>query len=396
MGYREWKRWVGGLPWSMRWFVFIVLLRPVIDSFYSAKEISPLASPLFIVGGLMPVLCLLGILFNPSHKSDFDRPMFFLFLLAILNSVMLFTKELPIFFIFQSLLKFTNIFILFYFAKRLVRSLRDLEGIFQTYLYSMIYVLIILLFELLIHPIRLTQRVEGTLRIQGTFGDIASYGLYLNMMLIILFYRMARYQTRKWKNLTIAAIMLIGVAQFRINHITTLVTSMIIIIYNLRARILRNPGLVVLIVAVIIFIVYERSDSLQQLVGRDVSALQNQDVNIEQFGHGRVGRIESMYDEWINLDFFSKTFGIALFSQDFNAGFLWGTHDDFIRMIMLTGIAGLIIYLWFLLLFIRRSIKSPPILSTLGISFFLFLFCYSLSLTPLLYYPVCNILAPVW
>ena len=49
------------MPWSLRWFIYLVLLRPLIDQLYYLKTVSPFLSPLYIVGVTTPFLCLFGI-----------------------------------------------------------------------------------------------------------------------------------------------------------------------------------------------------------------------------------------------------------------------------------------------------------------------------------------------
>src|SRR5690606_40353001 len=55
MSFGAWRRWVAELPWALRWFVVLVLVRPLLDTLYFLKEISPFLSPLYIVGVLTPV-----------------------------------------------------------------------------------------------------------------------------------------------------------------------------------------------------------------------------------------------------------------------------------------------------------------------------------------------------
>ncbi|HRZ78170.1 MAG TPA: hypothetical protein P5248_12420, partial [Bacteroidales bacterium] len=62
MKHREWKHWVRSKPWALRWFIYLVLLRPVIDNLYYLKHVSPFLSPLYIVGVLSPLLALSALL----------------------------------------------------------------------------------------------------------------------------------------------------------------------------------------------------------------------------------------------------------------------------------------------------------------------------------------------
>src|SRR5262245_10118257 len=88
MSFKEWRRWLKELPWSCKWFVLFILIRPVADNFYSLKEISPLYSPLYILGVLTPVFILLSFLSNRmprKHPSPADTPVALLCLIILLN-----------------------------------------------------------------------------------------------------------------------------------------------------------------------------------------------------------------------------------------------------------------------------------------------------------------------
>src|SRR5690606_37404668 len=74
MTFKEWKLWLSALPWPLRWFPILVLIRPIVDNFYFLKEVSPLLSPLYAVGILTPVLTIVGILhYKNSQTSAIDK-----------------------------------------------------------------------------------------------------------------------------------------------------------------------------------------------------------------------------------------------------------------------------------------------------------------------------------
>ena len=73
MKYKDWKIWISALPWHLKWFVVLVLIRPIVDNFYYLKNISPLLSPLYFVGIATPILCIVAItLYRKKDKSIFD------------------------------------------------------------------------------------------------------------------------------------------------------------------------------------------------------------------------------------------------------------------------------------------------------------------------------------
>src|SRR4249920_2644732 len=100
MNFKEWKKWLGELPWSCKWFVLFILIRPVTDNFYNLKEISPLYSPLYILGILTPVFILLSFLssrFPKKYSSPVDVPVRILILLILANGVILLAGDFTLF-----------------------------------------------------------------------------------------------------------------------------------------------------------------------------------------------------------------------------------------------------------------------------------------------------------
>ena len=73
MTFKDWKYWISALPWHLKWFAVLVLIRPIIDNFYYLKNISPLLSPLYLVGILTPILCISSIIsYRKKDVSVFD------------------------------------------------------------------------------------------------------------------------------------------------------------------------------------------------------------------------------------------------------------------------------------------------------------------------------------
>ena len=73
MEYKDWKLWIGSLPWHLKWFVILVLIRPIVDNFYYLKNISPVLSPLYFVGITTPILCVIALInYRKKDYSVFD------------------------------------------------------------------------------------------------------------------------------------------------------------------------------------------------------------------------------------------------------------------------------------------------------------------------------------
>src|SRR5437016_327172 len=88
MSFSEWKYWFRSLPWSLRWFPLLILIRPLVDNFYYLKNVSPVLSPLYIVGVLTPLLAIYGMaVIRRQQRSPVDvyfSVLTFLMLISVL------------------------------------------------------------------------------------------------------------------------------------------------------------------------------------------------------------------------------------------------------------------------------------------------------------------------
>ena len=178
MRFKDWKIWIKSKPWILKWFILLVLLRPIIDNLYFLKEISPFLSPLYIVGVLTPIIVVYVLAkFPKPKKSSFDKyfKIWSFFLLVGILFVIIFdplSKDS-----FEFLLKLSLPIYLYFFVRVFIQNKRDLEGVLTTFLYSGGFVAVLLLYELLFGAIRIVES-RGMERLQRSFGDVVSYGIY--------------------------------------------------------------------------------------------------------------------------------------------------------------------------------------------------------------------------
>jgi len=188
MTFKEWKNWIGDIHWSLRWFIFLILIRPIVDNFYYLKEISPFLSPLYIIGVLTPIMVMYSIFHVKSpNYSRLDSYFKFLALLGGFSCAALLVSDAFSLDSLDFLFKFMLPFILYFFCRRLIRSKRDLHGVFQTFSYSILFVLIIFTYELIFGPINI-QMSRGLERFQGSYADVMNYAIYTSCGLLIVFY----------------------------------------------------------------------------------------------------------------------------------------------------------------------------------------------------------------
>ena len=151
MNYKEWLAWYKSLPLSKRWFIILILARPITDNFYDLKEVSVLTSPLYIIGILTPILIIFSLTsstLKPSVKSNIDIPFWIWGILVALNCIWMYTINLSVVALGDAIKYLIPLF-LFAYCRRFVENKTDLLGICQTFLYASIFPFAMLMYEYL-------------------------------------------------------------------------------------------------------------------------------------------------------------------------------------------------------------------------------------------------------
>lgn len=403
MTYKEWKYWLTKMPWHLKWFAILVLIRPVVDNFYYLKNISPVLSPLYFVGIATPLLCLIAIIkYRKTDKSIFD----FLFgawaVIMLISQLFIFLFDPLSKTFLEYLLKLTMPIYLFYFLRLFIRSRKDLDGILQTFIYSSYFVITIFLFEIFVNPVKVLQ-TRGLERIQGSYGDIMNYAIYMSLGFLIMCYFYLRNKKigqtfKNNRNLIIATVLSIA-CLFKISHTASygvfIVILLIFILFNLKTN--KSSGIIFIgIIAAVVYLFGSSTieEKIAPLVQTDIAVYEGKKSN-ERLLHGRVGRWKMMMEEYSNFPVAAQLFGMPLILKESYSYVGTGSHNDFIRIIFYTGFLGLIVYIIILVNFILRLkyLNSEDYFLAIGI--FLILVMYSISTCPTLYAPMLYIIFAV-
>lgn len=401
MKWKEWKLWMGEQPWILRWFILLVLLRPVIDNFYFLKEISPLLSPLYIVGVLTPVLCLLAIFkYRVSPRSRLDQFFGYWSAMILLACFFLFLFEPFSLLAIEFVLKLSLPVYVYYFLRRLIRSERDLDGMLQTVLYAGVIVAGLLIYELITGPIR-QEESRGMARIQGNFGDVVSYGIYIALASIAAGYfyfrdKLHRNVSRK-PVVTVAIVGVISaIALFNMHHVASYTVFAAItglfLMYNFKVN--KSAGLVGLLVigvAVIYFGQNVFEDSIAPLIETDMEVYAGEQ-DTERLLHGRVGRWMFMLNLMSEQSILVQAFGYPLTFSYVYQFIGIGAHNDFVRLLFFTGAVGLLIYLVLLFQVYKSSRTLPDSQRFMLMGLLVTALLYSISTTPTMYAPFVYVL----
>lgn len=373
-----------------------MLFRPLADNLYFLKEISPLLSPPYIIGVLTPLVCIAALMrYKLPARTSADRA-FVWWSVLLLNAALFTVFYDPLSLLsLEFMLKLCMPVYLFFFLRILVRTRRDLHGVLNSFLYSAVFVAGLLLFEVLVNPISLEDS-RGLLRIQGSFGDVVSYGMYIIFTSIItVYYFFSRQDTVLPHKLTqlvviVAAISILGL--LNIHHTATYTNYILVFglffVFSLRTRFKSiGLGLLLFFGAGISFFGSEIiAEKITPLIETDFAVYRGE-KNTDQLLHGRMGRWRMMLSNFraepLHVQFFGYPVSLR-YSYSYTG---IGSHNDFLRVLFATGFVGLILYLRFLascLLRVKRFGKAQQFLTAASGTVLLF---YSVSITPTFYAP---------
>lgn len=410
MTFRSWKLWMKQLPFSLKWFVVLILLRPIIDVFYFLKEISPLFSPLYVVGILTPILVIFSFLSKkfPRKFSSFISDVNFgtWSVIVLFNLLLLIAIESG-FSLISDLLRYSLPIILYFYIRHFIRSKSDLIGLLQTFFYSAYFPAAILLYELLVAPINpeyLSEGRGGGARIQGAYADIMNYAIYAVGALIIQFYfflkrsRAGQIKFRdKIKLITVVIVSFVGLIAIKQSSSWGVVIMLLFffLLFNLNSA---KGFLIIVLLFPILFFGgrYTFKSKIEPLIEKEYKVIEGE-ADIDRSFNGRMSRWIRYFDIWAEMPVVSNFLGTAISAHPKVPIMIsGGMHNDFVRVLFLSGIIGLIFYLSFLFYLMTKIIymKAPEKFLVLAAGGTIFL--YSISTTPLLYPPLLYTILPIF
>jgi len=302
----------------------------------------------------------------------------------------------------ENTFKVTMPLFLFFFCRRFIRSKEDLHGVFVTFLYSAVFVIIILGYELIFNPISV-QVSRGLERIQGHFADVSNYAIYSTCGLLIAGYiffdKKNKWELKKRTIIFIATLAVSLLIITNIHHTASYVVVLALLFLFVLSNLGSNIGGGILIGGLIFLLIYlfgkdAIEDNFLKLVETDIKVYEGEKGN-EALLHGRVGRWQHILQVFSDTGIFSHWFGITSeFKEPYNY-ISKGAHNDFIRILMFSGYTGLIIYLILLFNIFKRSFFHNTPMKFLGLGTLAIIFLYSISTTPTLYAPLLYVLIPV-
>lgn len=426
MNFKEWLHWFRTMPWVKKWFVILILIRPITDNFYDLKEVSVLTSPLYIIGILTPVLIFLSLTssqLKPAVRSNVSIPFYLWSALVLLNCFYFYFTDLSLVAL-GDVIKYTLPILLFTYCRRFVQSRSDLLGILQTFLYASIFPFGLLLYEKVFNPIAIEYMAGrgGGSRIRGGYGDIMNYAIYtIGSIMITFYYFISKSNTVDfyrgkvtthlrniwfWTKSMSPLWIILGIAWglfvlSSIKHVSTwgnfLMITMMLFLFNLR----NFKGVLIVIAFSTIFVPFFAQDiynnMLQPLIEKEINAVSGEG-EIETLGNGRMTRWEKYFEIWEKMPMSNHLFGVSFsgFPESIVMMGL-GMHSDYIRNLFLAGIIGVLFYVIFLISLIVKAFTLRVFADKyLALCSVFTVLLYSLSTMPTLYAPYLYLLYSIY
>lgn len=403
MSYRVWRQWLFSLPWSLRWFVLFVLLRPVVDALYFLKDISPFLSPLYIIGALTPVLIACSYLSDSFPEKRFSGVDLFFVLwawLSLFNAMALLGKDGLSVDSFGHVLYFITPAFIYLYVRHFIQSKENLLGLITTVLYSIIIPSVLIIYENIFMPLS-TQTSRDLTRFEGIWADVVSYGMFFTTGLLAACYFFLERDTDisdgKRARILIVVMTVGLVGLLSIHHsaswIIFIVVFALFVWHSAGSRTSLSLFVALMLAAGGYFIFGEAiSESIGSTVEREMNVIEREDKGVEDLFHGRGHRWAAFLSLWEPMPSLSKLFGVTFGTLDMRWQSvpvrymtLRGVHSDYFRLLFATGLVGLISYLLFLGGAFFRSFSLPKAERFLVWGGLAILILYSVSTTPTLY-----------
>lgn len=370
MSLREYFVWLRGVDGAARWYVILLLIKPLLDGFYFLKDISVVLSPLYILGIGVPLGVLLVSVtrYKGVKRSNIASIMFTGFsVMVAFNAIAILIQNRISMEVLQVSLKITLPVYIMYYSRRYLSDETDQIGIVYTVLLSCVIPAFFIIYENVVGPIRVEES-RGYERYSGIYADVFNYSIYTILAGVSLGYyhlRMVRIKGKGIVKWLLAYFAIAVVVLFSIYHIATWV-AFIAIMAILMTYILKNPVILIMLVSAfaLLFATGVFDDITAQLeedeiVSNEIEILRGERP-IEQAGHGRMARWSYQISIWKETSALSKLFGGGF--DDYlsrNLGFFMiFPHNDYLRIMFTSGIFGLILYIMFLIVSLVGGIRS--------------------------------------
>lgn len=375
---------------AFKFLLWIIIIKPIFNTLVGLDFLGISVSILQLFGLVIVLTLIWGL--TTSHSSPIKDnsaityTLFFIIYAFNLIMVVVFNPDLNT---FRDFVKILTIPLIFYFYYRTINNELDIELIFYAFLLSIIPLALVFIYDSVV--VSSYQETRGINRIDTSFGDITTFGLHINSVFVIALYRMFNRKTNKKVLIQVILISFFGLfVLINIAHGSSfgvfMATTVIFIFFFFR----KNFFLLVLISTVLIvpsYLIFSEwfNTFFTNFYGNEIEALNaGQSLNEGRFFHGRMSRWQRHFELFEDQNFFDQLFGGISLTHPYMIGN--GPHNDFLRIVLTCGYAGLGLYLLFILQLFFKSISINSVsIRFLGLATLANLIIYSITTTPSVY-----------
>jgi O-antigen ligase len=301
------------------------------------------------------------------------------------------------------IIKITLPVYLYPFLRHQIRSRKDLNGIMMTCLVSSFIPIATMIYELLFSPIQI-QISRGLERVTGGYADVFNYSIYF-----LLFFISAGYFSLKagssrsrpgFAFFTIAVSLITLVGVYHLHHLTSLIIFTVLVLllwaYQLVQGRLWTVALFVNLILILVLVYHAPiTDHLTALLDQEMAVIQGE-AEITRAFHGRVDRWRDMWTTFTSAPVLSKAIG-PVFAHLRPVGYMiTGSHNDYLRILFLSGGLGLVLYLGFIFRLFMLSMGLSRDIRFLAHSSLLVLILFSMTSAPSIYAPLMYVVLSVF
>ncbi len=393
--WKLYKQWFRTRNNGFKWMLIVILAFPFFASTWEMKETTGF-SPLQVLGLLVFIFGFLSFVRKGSTRTGTITFTFYIFLfLFILNHLMVFGYE-------QSFSQFGNSvravlpFVLFFYFRKYLNTIVDIEGFLITFLVASVFPIATLYYEILFDPIKEVYNTEsrgGGLRLSGFYADLFGYMSHLICGFVCYCYFYIKNGSRKTKHwifgnfgfLVVLLIFLIGVYNLRHQASWAVAICLLIVFVSFIRKKVSLLQLVVFFVIMVGVGIYFYFEVFEVLYAKDINVVEGKADDTRAL-NGRVWIWKRYFAYWEDFSVISQLMGSG-FAQHPKSRIMMGggMHNDYVRFFFSTGIVGILCYIYFLITVLRDSFKPVLIeFKFLLLATFIIVVMYSISSLPLL------------
>jgi hypothetical protein len=374
--------------------LLVIFVFPMFAATWEMKKSSGF-SPLQLLGLLVFAFGFMSIIRKKSTAPNLIFTFYLFLFLLVSNLLLVFGYEGTIA-QFGDTIRTILPFLLFFYFRKHINSMLDLEGFLITFLIASIFPIGTLYYEILFDPIREVYNTEsrgGGLRLSGFYADLFGYMSHLICGFISYCYFYIKNIDKRKKSfvfsnlgfLVVLLICLVGIYNLRHQASWTVSLALLLIFVHFIRKKVSFFQLMVFLFIMLGVGFYFYTEIFSTLFAKDINVYQGNAKDSAAL-NGRVYIWKKYYAFWENFGVIAQWLGSGIAQHEKSRVMMGGgMHNDYVRLFFSTGIIGLLCYLSFLFYLLKNTLKIKMAeMKYLMLGSVMVIIMYSISSLPLL------------